>query len=556
MKECWYVLKEISCDEFIENGKVRPPLVFHKGLNVVLGRDLGTNSIGKSTFLMILDFVFGGSDYAKKDTDVQSEVGEHTIKFQFEFNGKNFYFTRSTGDFNTVIRCNSKYLPLSKDAELTIDKYCEFLADKYGIRETSFRNTVSSFIRVAGRDTNDQTHPLQANSKEKMEQQISKLLKIFNKYGPIEERSKCAKEAEKKYKAFKTSGKYKFMPITKNKSEYDSKQREIDQLHTEIESLKERTQQDLPTLDEVQAAELKRFYSELKVLVNQRNHNQKRLELVQENRNIGPVRFQRDYQELKEFFPEVDLKKVQMVEAFHRQLYKNLKVEFDNTERQLQDRIFDLQSQIKVLKEKINDAKGGQITSITDEIFKQYSELRQQIDVLKKSNENYLEEIQLKEDKKDQGDALERITKEQSIQVQNLLNGKMAELNEVICGSSRYIAPRIEIESSKKYVFETPNDHGTGTSYKGLILFDEACLKLTELPIIVHDTIIFSDIEIPRVEKIIEMYLEENDKQIFIALDKLEQYSDSIQEKVNENTILRLERGGKELFGRSWNEKD
>lgn len=550
------MLKEISCDEFIENGKVRPPLIFHKGLNVVLGRDLGTNSIGKSTFLMILDFVFGGSDYAKKDTDVQSEVGEHTIKFQFEFNGEKFYFKRSTGDFKMVIRCDSEYLPLSKDAKLTIDKYCEFLADKYGIRGTSFRNTVSSFIRVAGRDTNDQTHPLQANSREKMEQQISKLLKLFNKYGPIEERSKYAKEAEQKYKTFKISGKYEFMPITKNKSEYNEKQEKIEQLYKEIEDLKERTQQDMPILDEIQAAKLKALYSELKMLVNQINYNQKRLELVQENRNIGPIRFQRDYQELKKFFPEVDLKKVQMVENFHKQLYKNLKVEFDNTEKQLQDRIFDLKSRIKVLKEKIEEVKGGQIINVTDEIFKQYSELRQRIDAFKKSNENYLEEIKLKKDKNDQEISLERITKEQSVQVQNLLNDEMLKLNEVVCGSSRYIAPRIEIESSKKYVFETPNDHGTGTSYKGLILFDESCLKLTMLPFIIHDTIIFSDIEIPRVEKIIEMYLEENSKQIFIALDKLEQYDDSIQKKINENTILRLERGGKELFGRSWNEKN
>ena len=60
------MLFEISCDKFLENGQVRPAVKFHKGLNVVLGTELRANSIGKSTFLLIIDFVFGGNDYVKK----------------------------------------------------------------------------------------------------------------------------------------------------------------------------------------------------------------------------------------------------------------------------------------------------------------------------------------------------------------------------------------------------------------------------------------------------------------------------------------------------------
>ena len=60
------MLVEVQCDKFIEKGKKREAIQFHPGLNVVLGDDNGSNSIGKSTFLMILDFVFGGSDYIKK----------------------------------------------------------------------------------------------------------------------------------------------------------------------------------------------------------------------------------------------------------------------------------------------------------------------------------------------------------------------------------------------------------------------------------------------------------------------------------------------------------
>lgn len=52
------MLKEIICDKFKQKR-----VEFHRGLNVVLGDDQGSNSIGKSTFLMIIDFVYGGKDY-------------------------------------------------------------------------------------------------------------------------------------------------------------------------------------------------------------------------------------------------------------------------------------------------------------------------------------------------------------------------------------------------------------------------------------------------------------------------------------------------------------
>lgn len=60
------MLIEIYCDKFKNGGKdgeLRPSIRFHKGLNAVIGDNDRSNSIGKSTFLMIIDFVFGGDDY-------------------------------------------------------------------------------------------------------------------------------------------------------------------------------------------------------------------------------------------------------------------------------------------------------------------------------------------------------------------------------------------------------------------------------------------------------------------------------------------------------------
>ena len=87
------MLTEIYCDKFKTGGKdgqIRTAISFDAGLNVVEGTDNGSNSIGKSTFLMIIDFCFGGNDYVNVLKDVEKNVGPHTICFTFTFNKKKF----------------------------------------------------------------------------------------------------------------------------------------------------------------------------------------------------------------------------------------------------------------------------------------------------------------------------------------------------------------------------------------------------------------------------------------------------------------------------------
>ena len=148
------MLKRIQCDEFKTfDGAVRPPIEFHKGLNAVIGNESGTNSVGKSTFLMILDFVFGGDDYIRKSKEVHKNILPHQIRFEFEFEGQSYYFYRATDDYRAVFRCDQDYKPL-EDGEMTVAQYCDFLAEKYGLVSDglTFRGAVSRFIRVDRRE--------------------------------------------------------------------------------------------------------------------------------------------------------------------------------------------------------------------------------------------------------------------------------------------------------------------------------------------------------------------------------------------------------------------
>ena len=139
------MLREIRCDKFLENGVVRPPIVFHPGLNVVLGNEQGANSIGKSTFLLIVDFAFGGNDYPQKATDVLRNIKDHRIDFIFEFNNTRYYFSRSTDTFQTVACCNSNF---EEQNTINIDDFRDWLAQQYGINQEglTFRNAVSRFF--------------------------------------------------------------------------------------------------------------------------------------------------------------------------------------------------------------------------------------------------------------------------------------------------------------------------------------------------------------------------------------------------------------------------
>ena len=155
------MLKEIRCDKFLENGKVRKPIKFHSGLNSVIGASDGANSIGKSTFLMIIDFIFAGNDYVTEANDVIDNVGNHTIEYQFEFDNIPHYFSRSTVNSATFNICDENYNVIK---ELNKDSYCAFLTHHYGLNLPflSLRQAISPFIRVWGRDTLDQDKLLKA----------------------------------------------------------------------------------------------------------------------------------------------------------------------------------------------------------------------------------------------------------------------------------------------------------------------------------------------------------------------------------------------------------
>lgn len=127
----------------------------------------------------------------------------------------------------------------------------------------------------------------------------------------------------------------------------------------------------------------------------------------------------------------------------------------------------------------------------------------------------------------------------------------MKEISEFISGAE-HNPPILRLESITNYDFETPRDNGTGTNYKGMLIYDFSMLELTPLPAIAHDSLLFPYMSNNDISNLIKLYSTEQEKQIFIAFDRYNSYGKEVAACINDHTVIRLGEDEKALFGRQW----
>lgn len=543
------MLKEIRCDQFVSNGVTRDPIRFQSGLNTVLGSSSGTNSIGKSTFLMIIDFVFGGNDYADKTSDVLKNVGPHTIQFCFEFDGLPYYFSRSPLYKNEVSKCDSDY----KETEtITLDAFRKFLHEKYQIKssEQSFRGAVGNYFRVYLRECCDEGHPLKGSDRAPDKNGILELIKLFDKYDTISAFIKEQEKAKAKETTYRNAISFNQISAPRTKSEYAANAKEIENLKIEIEELAEKSNAGLMDVDSVVAKRIADIKGILSKLRRQRTRIKAQLDSLSEE-NQTKKQIETNFSELLHYFPNADTKTLGEVERFHAALTAALAFEFKKKKKDLEELLAMTEEEIG----KQEDALRS-VTSIADvsrTILDCYANAVQRYNSLIEANRHYDERQKLKQTVADIGEQIAKVFKAELSSIAFNLNNIMDEYNRTVYHEDRS-APTIDIKDDSHYTFDTPNDRGTGSRYKGLILFDLAVLKLTALPAVAHDSFMLKQIEDDVLEKLLELY-SKSDKQVFIALDKETSYTEKTQQILSESVVLRLSPNGNELFGRSWNKK-
>lgn len=537
------MLREIRCNKFHQRA-----IQFHNGLNVVLGAEDALNSIGKSTALLAIDFALGGNSYVSDD--LKENVGDHIVEFSFQFGNDIYYFSRSTDNIEMVNKCDSSYRPVEIWKK---EQYAQWLKEKYGCGNTSisFREIVSLYSRIYGKGNATENKPLNIVSEETKSKAIRRLLGVFEVLDDLEALEQAKDEAETKVKVMSDAASEEVIVVHKSKKSKQEIEERLQLIDQEIMGIQSQISSGRCSLTEEQLQVVSDMYEEREQFNAHLMRREARLRRL--NRSADDLRkeYEVNIEELREFFPAVNMQQLEDVNNFHHQLSDILAAE-------VKTQIRDTECAIRTLKEQIADIdkKISAVLEATDENATQMA-LKRLMDRAAEQERlkieyQYAQDFEKWKSKKKQ-------TKETfEARQEELLRSVESRLNRTMEAYSRNINPRknppqLEL-TSNNYTFECENDKGTGTRYAGVIILDLSVLQLTMLPILIHDNVLFKNIEDSTISKLVSFYQGFPDKQIFISMDKVSHYDKETSRILQNAAVLQLGRGERALFGSQWNE--
>lgn len=581
------MLYEIWSDKFRTGGKdgqIRPAIRFHIGLNTVLGTQTRSNSIGKSTFLMIIDYVFGGSDYL--DTDAHVFVGEHEIYFTFRFGDTLHRFCRKTIDKDVVYLCenctwdeeqsrlervrlheeNAKDAPALSEHDLNpyvltgetlrVDEYCKLLFKEYAIESEniSFRNIVGRYFRVYGRPNHDEYQPLHNTPREKDSEAITALQRLFGETQQIKDLKANEKAKDEERKAYKAAQKYHLVRHITTKTGLKAAQEERDKLQAELNELLRSKDREAEQADLSRSNEAAAINRKLAALRRNRSRLKSQLEALYINIDGHTAVSRGDLSDLAHFFPEANISELQSIENFHQKLRGVLEAEMSEERSELQSSIATIDAEINTLQEQLRSI--GIPTRLPTPFLTRHAELTMRIKDLDAQIGSFQENKDVGEAHKAAAAALKTAQEKELPRIAGEINAQMVRISDEILGPERE-APRLDLKDGKSYTFGTSTNRGTGNNYKNLIIYDLSILTKTALPAIIHDSFLLTDIGDTPTGAIVKQYIKIAGigKQVFIALDKTESYGEETDKDLNSNQVLYLCENGGELFGWSWDQR-
>jgi hypothetical protein len=536
------MLTYIECEWFTEKR-----ITFKEKLNIVVGDRANSNSIGKSTFLKIIDFVYGGDTLITHSKDVPETLGHHSYIFQLDLD-KGYIFERNTGTPSFLLLHESDGTKL----ELSIAAYLGFLQLHYtnSIEDLSFRSVVSLVTRVWGRDNLDVRRPLHNFNQESGSQCIDWLIKVFKRFSPLTDMSIRQANLIAEQKSLNAAAKQSIISkITKtkyNKNTEDIALHEVrlDKIRAEISSLAISINE---LIDEAVLEQKAQKNQLLEIKMSISSELDRVRANLEDNKNIS----KRSFQPLLGIIPSLNLEKLDNIESFHNGLTRILRKEIKAKEQELSEQLEIVDAQIsmcnaiiaKALKNSDNPA------FIVDSVI----DISLELSKLTKENELYEKFTEIKKTIKD----LKVKLKEQKIvilsDIESSLNNDIEGLVNFIYGEVR-VSPKLEL-MPEKYSYEIPRDTGTGKAYSNLILLDTSLLRHTTIPFLIHDSILFKNVEDKAIENILRVY-QSLKQQSFISLDGEIVESNSAKTLVKSCAVLYLN-AEKLLYTVDWRkEKD
>lgn len=537
------MLKLIYCEKFLQK-----EIKFDKGLNAVLGDDIASNSIGKSTILMIIDFVFGGEEYIRKNHDAIDHLGHHEFKFVYEFGKEIYYFIRTTNEYKYISVCNEKF---EIQETIKLEQFTSLLQQQYSceIEDLSFRNIIGRYFRVYGKENLNERKPIQYFEKETAQSSITALLKLFDKYKLIKSYEVQIKKLSDEKTVLADASKKDLIPHV-TKTLFGKNEKKIIELNQQLETLKKDILSASTNIEALISKEILQLRKEKSGLITQKNVLESRLTRTQGNLKNKNINIKPELEQFVNYFPDFNVAQIEKVDRFHQTITKILKNELQDAEKELKLQIEVIEKQILEIDQNmdskllINNAPKFAVDRVI--------ELVGQIKQLNDDNGYFTKKKGLEESISTATQNLDTLKEKILDEMCSQINIKMYELNKLIYVDGRR-PPTLNIHGNK-YTFDTYGDTGTGTAFANLISFDLALLDLTCLPAVAHDLPLLKNIENTALEGIMSIY-SKSQKQIFIAIDKLNSYNAQTAKLIQQHKVLQLSKD-KLLFIKNWKQTD
>lgn len=507
---------------------------FHSGLNVVLGDENASNSIGKSTMLMVIDFCFGGSTFTTYNKDIVTELGHHDYCFAFQFGDAAYRFRRGTREPEVVYMCNEDYVPQSS---MSLDKYTAFLMRSYGIslENISFRSLVGLFVRVWGKDNLAVNRPLHNVQAQAAQECVTNLIKTFGRYGEIRSLVEALTTAEAQHNAITMAHKNKVIPLI-GQRQFLANRETIERLERELLDIKANLAKYATNLSELVNSRVLELKNEKDNLLALRQRVASRLLRVQ--RNLGENRHikSKHFRGLLEFFPVVDQSRLARVEEFHSGVAKLLRAELKDSERDLAAQVSRIDDAISEIDKRMAEALKSvdEPEGMVDQVLGIASALQ----AAKYENERFQRARDLKASVQSLREGLAQVKSKVLQAVEDLVNDGLRKVVASVFGSDRK-SPHITLRE-KSYTYVVNEDTGTGTAYASLIVLDLTVFQITELPILAHDSVLFKNIENDSASRLFRVY-DQVDKQSFVAIDEVQKYGPEAASLLRERSAIQLD---------------
>ena len=522
------MLIEIFCEK-LRDKKIR----FSQSLNVILGDDNATNSIGKSSLLMVIDFAFGGRSLLEHNTDIIEELGDHDYFFTFKFDGEDYVFRRGTYRPDLVYKCDKDYGVLDP---IDNTEYTAFLNAAYAIdaEDISFRTLIGLYSRVWGKDNLNVYKPLHIVQTQSPKECVNNLIKTFGKYDSIRDLVDRLKKAEDKRSALSSAFRRQIIPkISKRK--YQSNETRIDEIEDEIQDIKVNLARYATNLAEIANREILDLKVQKDALLDSKLQLDSKL--LRTERNIAENRHikSRHFSSLKDFFPQIDESRLVAIEEFHSGLAKVLRSELREEKRSLQDQISRIDAEIKSIDQRMAETLNSldNPSLVVDRVY----EISKELQETKEANQNF-------ELNEELGESISsyraKLSEEKSLVIAGIEDQLNDQINRIVTdvfGPDRK-SPIIQLTESN-YSYEVFEDTGTGTAYTSLLVLDLAVFSITSLPSISHDTLLYKNIENDSVANLLKVYCD-SPKQSFIAIDEADKYGVEAAELLRNRCVVQL----------------